>query len=76
MAKKQETIFGEEATADELSFIRPHEEYKQKENLETGMDFAFGRIHFNPDKGSITIFGTDDRENQAVGVFLEHHPEA
>ena len=25
---------------------------------------------------SITIFGTDDRENQAVGVFLEHHPEA
>ena len=70
-------IFGKEAsTESELIFIKPHEEYKAKKNVDSGMNFEFSRVHFNEQKESITIFGSNDRDGQAIGVFLNHHPEA
>jgi len=74
MSKEQ--IFGQVQDQPELTFIKPYEEYKAKKNAKTGMDFDFNRVHFNEEKGSITIFGSNDREGQAICVFLEHHPKA
>ncbi len=74
MSKKQ--IFGQVEDKPELVFVKPFEHYKLKKNAKTGFDFQFGRIHFNEEKGSITIFGSNDNEGQAIGVFLEHHKDA
>ena len=74
MSKKQ--IFGQVEDKPDLVFVKPYEHYNLKKNAKKGFDFQFGRIHFNEDKGSITIFGSNANEGQAIGVFLEHHPKA
>jgi hypothetical protein len=58
----------------ELEFVRYYEDYKKKKNLKSGADFQIGRLNFNGETSVIAFLA--DQDNQAIGVFTEHHPNA